>query len=171
MDIGLILLRLVHILAGIFWAGGAVISAALLVPAVRALGPDGAKFMQQFIGKQKFSVYMSIGAILTVVAGSLLFWRDSNGLQAAWIFGPTGLMLTIGALAGIAGFLIGLLVSGPTATQVETLGKAMQTAGGPPKPEQIAAMQKLQMRLGQAGIWGALLLVVSSAAMAIARSI
>lgn len=169
MDIILIVLRLIHILAGIFWAGGAVISAAFLVPAVRALGPDGGKFMQQVIGKQKFSVYMTIGAILTVLAGIVLYWRDSNGFQLAWILAPSGLTFTSGSLAGIIVFFIGQFVNAPTAVRIGALAKEMQAAGGPPKPEQLAEMLKLQTRMGQAGVWGAILMVVAAAAMAMAR--
>jgi hypothetical protein len=52
---------------------------------------------------------------------------------------------------------------------MQALAKEMQAAGGPPKPEQLAEMQKLQARMGKAGVWGAILLVISTAAMAIAR--
>lgn len=169
MDIILIALRLIHILAGIFWAGAAVLMAAFLTPALRAMGPDGGKFMEQLVGKQKFSMYMSLAAILSTLAGIALFWRTSLGFQIAWILTPSGLALTIGAVAGIITWVMGYLVNAPTATRMAALAKEMQSAGGPPKPEQLAEMQKLQTRLGQAGVWGAILLVISAAAMAIAR--
>ena len=169
MDLILIVLRLTHILAGIFWAGAAVLAAAFLVPAVRATGPEGGKFMQQLIQKQGLSTYISIAAWLSTLAGLALYWRASLGLQLAWILAPSGLTLTIGAVAGILAAIMGAMVNAPTATRMSALAKEMESAGGPPKPEQIAEMQKLQVRLGQAGVWAAVLLVIASAAMAIAR--
>ncbi len=169
MDLILIALRLIHILAGIFWAGAAVLAAAFLTPAVRALGPNGGKVMQQLIGKQKLSMYISLAAYLSTLAGIVLYWRTSLGFQIAWILAPSGLMFTIGALAGIITIVMGQLVNAPTAARMSALAKEMQAAGGPPKPEQIAEMQKLQTRLGQAGVIAAILLIIASSAMAIAR--
>src|SRR5690242_21394863 len=41
------LLRLIHILAGIFWAGTAFMVAGYLVPAARARGREGGLFLQE----------------------------------------------------------------------------------------------------------------------------
>jgi uncharacterized membrane protein len=169
MDIILIALRLIHILAGIYWAGAAILVAAFLTPAVRALGPEGGKFMQQLVGKQQFSMYLSLAAWSSTLAGIVLYWRASVGFQIAWILAPSGFTFTIGALAGIITIVIGQLVNAPTAARMSALAKEMQSAGAPPKPDQIAEMQKLQTRLGQAGVITAILLIIASAAMAIAR--
>lgn len=168
MDIIFIVLRLIHILAGIFWVGAAVLMAAFITPAAQAIGPEGGKFMQFLLGKLRLSNAISLSAILTVLAGIALYWRDSVGLQPAWILAPTGFIFTIGAVAGIIAAILGGTVTAPTAARMDALAKEMQSAGGPPKPEQMARLQKLQMRMGQAGVWGAVLLVLSAAAMAIA---
>ena len=102
-------------------------------------------------------------------SGILLYWRASLGFEIAWMLAPSGFTFTIGSLAGIITIDIGQLVNAPTAARMSALAQAMQSAGAPPKPAQIAEMQKLQMRLGQAGIAAAILLVISTAAMAIAR--
>lgn len=169
MDIILIVLRLIHILGGMFWVGGAVIAAAFLVPAIRASRPDGNKFMQQLVGKQNASMYISIASWSAVLAGVLLYWRASLGFQLAWILAPSGLTYTIGALSGIIELAVGIFFSARTAARMQELAKEMQSAGGPPKPEQLAEMQKLQALLANAGVWGAILLVISASAMAIAR--
>lgn len=169
MDIFLIALRLIHILAGIFWAGSAIITAAFLTPAVRAMGPDGGKFMQQLVGKQKFSMYLSLAAWSSTLAGIILYWRASLGFEIAWMLAPSGFTFTLGALAGIATVLLGQFVNAPTAARMSALAKEIQSAGAPPKPAQIAEMQKLQTRLGQAGVVAAILLIISAGAMAMAR--
>jgi len=51
------------------------------------------------------------------------------------------------------------------------LGQEMRATDGPPKPEQLAAMQTLQKRLATAGRAGAILLVIAVIGMAVARYI
>ncbi len=46
MNIGVILLRIVHIFAGVFWVGGGIFMFAYIEPAVKATAPAGQKFMQ-----------------------------------------------------------------------------------------------------------------------------
>jgi hypothetical protein len=162
-----IALRFVHILAGTFWVGAAVVTTAFLMPAARAIGPEGGKFINVVLGKQRLSNYIPLSAILTTLAGIALYWITSGGLQPAWIFTSAGSIFTIGSITGIAAAILGGAVTAPTAARIEALSKEMQSAGGPPKPEQLAQLQALQKRLGQAGLWGMLLLVVTIVAMAI----
>lgn len=167
MNILFITLRLIHILAGTFWVGAAVVTTAFLMPAARAIGPEGGKFVQFILGKQRMSIYISLSAILTTLTGIALYWITSGGLQSAWIFTSAGLIITIGAITGIAAAILGGTVTAPTAARMEALSKEMQSAGGPPKPEQLAQLQGLQKRLGQAGLWGTILLVITIVTMAI----
>ena len=167
MNILFISLRLIHILAGTFWVGAAVVTTAFLMPAARAIGPEGGKFVQFVLGKQRMSNYISLSAILTTLAGIALYWMKTGGLQSAWIFTSAGLIITIGAITGIAAAILGGVVTAPTAARMEALSKEMQSAGGPPKPEQLAQLQGLQKRLGQAGLWGTILLVITVVTMAI----
>jgi uncharacterized membrane protein len=171
MDIVLVVMRLIHILAGTFWVGAAVFIAAFVEPAVHALGPDGGKFMQRLTGAGRLPLFMSLAALLTTLAGLWLYWRASVGFAIPWILAPSGLTLTVGALAGILAAILGSAVTGRTAGKLSELGKAMQAAGGPPQPAQLAEMQALQRRLQQASIWGSVLLVISVAGMAMARYI
>ncbi len=168
MNLIVIVLRLVHILAGIFWAGSVIVSAGFLTPAARAAGPAGGKFMQALLGAGGFSKYISVAAVLSVLAGLLLYWRTSQGLLAGWILSPSGLTLTVGAAAGLAAAVVGGAVTSPAAIRLQ---KTMQSipAGGPPSPEQAAELQAIQRRLDQAGVWGAVLMVVCVVGMAIAR--
>lgn len=168
MDLTMIVLRVIHILAGIFWVGSALVTTAFLTPAVRALGADGTTFLQFVLGKRHLSNYISLSAILTTLAGILLYWRDSAGLQMEWIATPTGSILSVGTITGILAAILGGTITAPTAKRMEALGKEMQSVSPPPKPEQIAQMQQLQKRMGQAGLIGTILLIVTAMAMAIA---
>ena len=167
MNLVFIALRLIHIVAGSFWVSAAVLNAAFLIPAAKALGAEGGKFLQFVLGKLRLANYISLSAILTTLAGIALYWIRSGGLQTAWIFTSAGIILSIGAMTGIAAAILGGLHTAPIAARMENLGKEIASTGGPPKPEQLAQLQNLQAKLGQSGLWGAILLVVTIIAMAI----
>ncbi|NOT04191.1 MAG: hypothetical protein HOP27_06290 [Anaerolineales bacterium] len=167
MSIIFIALRLIHILAGTFWVGAAVVTTAFLMPAARAIGPEGGKFIQFVLGKLRMSNYISLSAILTTLSGIVFYWIVSGGLRSAWIFTLSGSIFSIGAITGIAAAILGGMVTAPTAARMEALSKEMQSMSGTPKPEQLAKLQELQKRLGQAGLWGTILLVVTAVTMAI----
>ena len=165
----IVLLRIIHILAGVFWAGAAFVLAGFLEPNARALGPEGSKFMQRLSGPMRMTTIILISAVLNVLAGAWLYWIFSRGFQVTWITSGHGLSLTIGAVAAIVTFILALLVTRPTLLRMGALGREMQSAGGPPEPEQMAAMQAPQRRLATAGRVGAVLLVVAVIGMSVAR--
>ncbi|MBI5300932.1 MAG: hypothetical protein HY868_02255 [Chloroflexi bacterium] len=169
MDIVMIVLRLAHIFGGVFWAGGTFILVGNIEPTVRGLGPEGGRFMQRFAGAGGFSRAMSIAAATTVIAGALLYWRASLGFSAAWFATGSGITLTIGALAGIAGAVVGFAINGRTANAMAALGAQIASAGGPPKPEQLAQMQAYQETLRQGGMIGGVLIAIALACMSVAR--
>jgi hypothetical protein len=71
----------------------------------------------------------------------------------------------------IVALTIGATVNVPTSKQFGAVAAAVQAKGGPPSPEQAAEMQRLQRRLGSALRAVAALLVLATAAMALARYI
>jgi hypothetical protein len=93
----LIFLRIIHIVCAIVWAGGVIYLALFIVPAVKALGPDGGKFMQQLSQTNKMPVIMTFTGALTVVGGILLIERLSGGFTPEWFGTPHGIVLSIGA--------------------------------------------------------------------------
>jgi hypothetical protein len=48
-----IILRLVHILAGVFWAGTVFLMAGFLVPTMRATGREGGVFVQYLMRERR----------------------------------------------------------------------------------------------------------------------
>ena len=165
----LLLLRLVHIVAGVGWVGGAVVNSLFVEPSARATAPASGKFMQYFMGKRRFSAYMAVTSGLTVLAGGLLFWNSSGGFQWAWMRSGPGLMFTVGSVLGIAVWLWGLLLIAPRATRLSALGQAIGAAGGPPTPAQTAELQRLDREMSVIGRVDFVLLLVALFAMATAR--
>lgn len=69
----------VHVLSGIFWGGGAIISGFILMPSVLAAGPAGGIVMGNMM-QRKFGVFMGIasfGAVLTGL-GMIVIQASNN---------------------------------------------------------------------------------------------
>jgi uncharacterized membrane protein len=67
------LIKLVHILAAIFWMGGAIFTTAFLLPAVKKSGPSSKVFMNHLMKDYKLSLALNIASALTVVFGLILY--------------------------------------------------------------------------------------------------
>lgn len=163
------ILRLIHIFAGVFWAGAALMMAGFIIPSAKAVGPEGGKFMQQLARQNRFPLVMEVAGLLSVLSGLWLYWLVSGGFQLYWITSRAGLALTVGGVVAIAAYLLAYFFQKPAAKRIATLGKAIQTAGGPPSPEQVAELQAQQKKLAFGALLGAVLLALSVAGMALAR--
>jgi len=165
----LILLRLTHIVFGVFWAGTAIFNAIFLIPAVRALGPAGGQVMQEIAGKRKLPVYFFVAGLLTVFSGFGLYWHDSAGFTNEFMRSAGGKTFGIGAVLALIAMVLGIFVVTPAAIRASKLGSAIAAGGRPPTPEQAAEMQALQAKLGTMGLVAAILLTLTTIAMAVAR--
>jgi uncharacterized membrane protein len=164
----LILLRLLHILGGVFWAGTLIFVALFLEPSVREAGPDGAKVMQALL-RRKYLIILPLVALITIVAGILLLQRVSGGFDPLFMRSRTGMALSIGGGVAILAFLIGVLVMRPA---VMRLIKVMSQAGqseGAAKAALMAEADGLRRRMRLGGRWVAGLLTVTVLTMAVAR--
>src|ERR1041384_7050969 len=102
----LIFLRFLHIVSAIFWAGSVMYLALFIVPAVKAMGPDCGKFMQQLSQTNKMPIVMTTAGTLTILAGILLIERISGGFTAEWFGTPHGIVISIGATFAIIAWLM-----------------------------------------------------------------
>jgi uncharacterized membrane protein len=169
MDWYVIVLRLIHILSGVFWVGAATGFFLFVQPSIVAAGPAGGVVMREIAVVRRFPVIQSIAATLTVLAGFLLYVRDSGGFQADWIFGVGGIGFTVGGLAAFAAWAAGLGSVRPRVTRLGAIGAAVQASGGPPSAEQQAEIGRLQGELRSLGLAHVVLFVIAVAGMASAR--
>lgn len=165
----LTVLRLFHILAGVFWAGTAISLIGFIEPAARAAGPAGATFFQRLWQHTRLLFFMNLSSLLTALTGLVLYWIVSNGNPLAYIGTGIGMGFTLGSAAGLLEFFSGIFVMGPTSAKISVLGAQMQTAGGPPTSAQLEEMGTLQKRLSEGGQHGAILLALAVIGMAVAR--
>lgn len=169
MDEYMVVLRLVHIFAGIVWVGTAWFMAFMLNPTVHTMGKDGQSFMRYFMQHSKTPLWMGTSSLLTTLAGLLLYYRVSDKFNSDWMSSTGGIVLTIGSLAGIGEFLFGSAVIGPTSKKLAGIGAELERAGGPPSADQMALLQALQSRLGRAETISLILTVIAVAGMSAAR--
>lgn len=162
-----LVLRILHVAGGVLWVGTAVFYLFLLVPAVRASESSGQKLMQNL--GPRMGPFMGFVTTITVLSGALLYARFfTGGISFIWTTGA-GFAFTVGALAAIASYVMGVTIFGKTQDKIGALGAAMASAGGPPKPDQVSEMNRLQTFLMKAYQVDIVLLVVALAAMAMAR--
>ena len=165
----LILLRIIHVLFGVFWVGTAIFNAVFLIPTVRALGPAGGAVMQEIAEKRKLPIYFFISGILTVLSGIGLYWHDSAGFTNGFMHSAGGMTFGFGGLLALITLLLGIFVITPAAIRASKLGAAIAAGKKPPTPEQAAEMQGLQAKLGTMAVLAASLLTLTTIAMAVAR--
>jgi uncharacterized membrane protein len=167
----LTILRLLHISCGVLWAGGTIYLALFVTPAVKASGPDGAKFMQQLSRTNRLPTVMMIAAIINVTAGLLQLWELSGGFQSEWISSRHGIVLSTGGTLAIIAFVIGLVVTRPNVLKVAKLGQQIAAAGGPPTPEQMQLMMGYRKKIFSANNWVATLLAITVVIMSVVKYI
>jgi hypothetical protein len=166
---GFILLRLIHIVIGVAWAGSVIFVAMFLLPAIKATGPNGGTVMSYLTQVKRLPAYMMGGVILTILSGIALYWNDSDGFSTQWMASGPGRTFAFGGAMGIIVAILGGAVNAPTARRMGELGAEIKAAGGPPTEVQVAEIQRLQGRLTKAMRAAAALLTLALIAMAVAR--
>lgn len=169
MNYYMIVLRLTHILSAVVWVGGVFTLAAFIDPAIRATAPAGEQVMQHMVTKGRLATVLAAAAGLTVLAGGLMYWRDSGGLQLIWISTRTGLAFTLGAIFGILGLIVGVALTRPIGVRLATLGAQVQASGKLPTPEQVAELTALSARLSTLTRWTVVIVFAALSFMATAR--
>src|SRR2546427_4378320 len=134
VDASMILLRVIHILSGVFWAGATFFLVGFLQPVVAASGPEGGRLMQRLTSQKRFQMAMPVAAGLTILSGLALYGRGSAGFQLAWITSGTGLGLALSSGAAILAVVAGGVGPRAMATRLQGLAREGQGAGGPPPP-------------------------------------
>jgi len=169
MDLEMIVLRVLHIGAGMLWVGGSVLVFRFVEPTVEEQGPGGQAFMNSMVERRKLPIYFMAVSTVTVLVGFVLYWRASSGLSMAWIGSPTGLALTVGGLAATVAWLLGNFGIKTNIDKLTRLSREAQAAGGPPSAEVMAQIQAVVATIKQIGKIDLILLTIAVLAMESAR--
>lgn len=167
MQAELLVLRVVHVMGGVFWVGGVTLLAFFVFPSVAAAGPGGGQVMAGMV-QRKLLTIMPVVAVVTMLAGLRLLQRVSAGFSAEYFSSTAGMMQAVSALLAIGAFVYGILVSRPAAARIAELGHLMTSAET--EREKLAAeMRAMQTRAGFALKVTAVLLLLSALGMSVAR--
>ena len=167
----MVVFRIVHILAGVAWVGSVFLLVVFIQPSAAAIAPASAPFMTELLGRRRLVDWILTLAAITVLGGFFLYWHDWHlfGSFSEWTRSRFGEVLTIGALAALAAFGIGIFGTRPTVGRFFALGKQVAASGAPPTPEVAAQMAALQARLKNLARISLGLLVIAVLGMSIAR--
>ena len=168
MDPFLIILRTVHVVGGIFWAGAILFVVLFLEPAVRDAGPDGAKVMLA-LRKRRYLEVVPPVAFFTLVSGFLLYWRIFGRFHPGAGASRAELALALGGLASLAAFVIGVTLLRPSALRIGALGTELAEAPEGRKAALQEEIGHLRVRMRRSGRWVATLLGVAVLTMAVGR--
>jgi uncharacterized membrane protein len=164
-----LILRLLHIAAGVFWAGVIFKQVVFILPTVAKLGPDGGKFMQAMVNTNNYTKVMITSAVTTILTGILMMERLSSGFQPDWFGSTFGISLSIGSTFAIFAFIIGISINMPTAGKMAKLGQQIAAAGVPPTDEQQAQLAGFRQKIKVATYSMGVLLALAVVLMAVAR--
>ena len=157
MNAELVVMRVVHILAGVIWAGSAIFLAVVLDPRLRALGPDIQRKVTAALAPP-LRIVLDGGAAVTILVGILLVYRmdrlDSL-LDTNW-----GLAITVGLVASIFALASGIAAM---STTKKLIGTGQGAADEQADVDSLSAKATLLARITAA------LVVIAVVTMAAAR--
>jgi hypothetical protein len=165
MNYLVLVLRLIHILAGAFWVGGSLITTFFITPAVAATGISGWKFLAHLVRNAQLSQRFAGAAGLTVLAGAWLFWIDSAGLTSSWLRSGPGWGFAVGAVFALVGFAFGIRV-GVITRKIGGIAAGIQ---GQPTQDQVLELETVQRQMQRLRLISDAALLIALACMATAR--
>ncbi len=143
MYILVIILRVLHILGGVLWVGGALAMNFFVGPAIGATGDTGKQFAGYLLTRTRFTAAMTAGALATVIAGFLLYGIDSNWFSSAWQSSGPGIGFAIGALFAMIGLVTGIM-NGNNNRKMGQIGAQIQGKPTAEQAAQLGAIRKQQ---------------------------
>lgn len=162
-------LRVVHIVGGMFWVGATMFMTFFLAPVLASMGP-GAGPVMGGLAKRRLMVVLPIVAVLTMLSGTRLMMIASANFQAAYFQSPSGRAFAWGGTFAIVAFVFGMLVSRPAMMKAGALGQ--QLAAATDDASRARIMTELNSARRRGSIGGAIvltILIVSVILMSVAR--
>ena len=169
MPAELIVLRLVHVLGGIFWVGSGLFTAFFLVPALGQAGPGAAGPVMGALQQRRLFTVLPIVAVLTILSGLRLLYIASGGFDGAYLDSPAGRTYFWSGMASIAAFLLSLLMARPAAVRAGQIAAQLARATEEERGRLAAEAERLRRRSGASSVAATALLVAAAAGMAIGR--
>ena len=168
MTYELFVLRLIHVLGGIFWVGAALFMTWYLMPEMSG-NPQAAGVVLGGLQRRNLMTVLPVVALLTILSGLRLIMLASGGFEMAYFHTPTGATFATAGTLAIIAFLMGVLVARPAAMRAAKLGAKLEGASPAEREAFSSELARLRARNATTMSVVAVLLVLGAAGMAIAR--
>lgn len=163
----LILLRVIHIVGGVFWVGSVIFTAFFLMPALQKAGPGTAGPVMANLQQRKLMTWLPVVAILVILTGVRLMMIVSGG-DAHWFRHRAGHTYSVAAALAVIAFLVGITVNRPAIMKAGKLSQSA-TSDAPTRDAIQTEIRRLQRRSYLGSLVVTWLLIASATGMAIAR--
>lgn len=165
----MLVLRVVHVLGGIFWLGSGLFTSLFLMPAFAGSGPGAGAVMAGLQKRRLFTVLPTV-AVLTILSGLRLMWIGSRGFSPLYFESGMGLTLAVSGAFAIIGFLLSTFVARPAMLRSGKLAASAGAMPAGPERDAIGARIGALQRRGAIASFGAVSLVtLAGVGMAVAR--
>ena len=162
----MMVLRLVHIGAGVFWVGSMFFLNRFVVPSIQEAGPDGGRFATVLMRGGRIQRAMISAAAATIIAGLIMYIGFIVRTDGQWARSTEAMGYGVGAIAAIIAFGLGMIINAPTSRRLQAMAESIS---GPPSPEQQAEMGRLRGRLASTSRVILILLTVAIISMSVSR--
>lgn len=166
MEDWLAIVRLLHVLLGVFWVGSVLFTMLILKPRLARLGASFEKPVMAAI-MPRLVPAMFISGITVFVTGSILTLNMRAGDVSSLLSTGWGFMIFLGSVATVGAIIVGLGGLAPTGIRMGRLSDEL--SGQPPTPAQAAALARLGRRMDRLERVDFALVVFALATMPLAR--
>lgn len=165
-EILVVILRLAHILFGVIWVGFGILAAWVMMPVAKRMGEDGLIMLRTFFGHSMFNRIMPVAAIITTVAG-LILWplRTQSGIDFLGFTSTGDIVMVIGSVFGLLAFGHGITTGRYAGAFAEAAKAYAQEASDANRKAVDEAMRKISMN----GNISAILTLIAVIGMSSAR--
>lgn len=159
-------LRAIHVLGTAVWVGGTLVVAGyheyVLDPG------DPKRTLRRMAEYDDMSTTIGLSGIIGVLAGFVMYWIVSGGLDMSWITSTYGLTITVGAVAALVAMAVAVPYVGLTNNRSVELYEEVQDAGDL-TADQVAEVDRLRSRLRTGERVAGAFMVLALVAMASAQ--
>ena len=165
----ILVLRVIHVVGGMFWVGGMFFNSLFLMPAMIEAGPAAGPVMGG-LQRRRLFVVLPIVALLTILAGLRLLWITSGGFAPSYFATARGATFAGSGAAAILAFALAMEITRPAAARMGTLRQSLPAVEDAPARAKIEdEIGRLQRRMQRVGGFLNFLLLVAAVGMAVGR--
>jgi len=160
----LITLRLIHIIAGVLWVGGATLLSSFVLPAAR--DEASTAYLRRLIWARNLPRYLNVTLVLALLSGLLMYSNFVILTQGAWARSRVGMTLGLGGALAIAAALVATFAAAPAIHRALELA---DNASATSPTRDTAEVSRAMSRYATAMRLVMVLLIATAALMAVAR--